>query len=198
MSELGGCRAHVDTVGNQQTCICVSESVYCYIWHFTILKSVLNPIADGRRVNRRSVKLGYDESLDQFYGIEINDFAVSVARTALWIAENQMMEQTKKLIVNATDLTFLPLSSLTHIKEENALRYDWKKLLSPEDCSYIMGNPPFIGYSLQSPEQKEDILSIYINEEGKPYKTAGKIDYVDCPPEFDSTEEIKAFLQDLD
>ena len=142
--------------------------------------------------------MGYDESLDQFYGIEINDFAVSVARTALWIAENQMMEQTKKLIVNATDLTFLPLSSLTHIKEENALRYDWKKLLSPEDCSYIMGNPPFIGYSLQSPEQKEDILSIYINEEGKPYKTAGKIDYVDCPPEFDSTEEIKAFLQDLD
>ena len=115
-------------------------------------------------------------SIGQFYGIEINDFAVTVAKTALWIAESQMMKETEEVM--NTNLDFLPLKSYANIVEGNALRTDWETVVSKDKLSYIMGNPPFIGYSLQSEEQKKDILSIYVDEKGKPYKTAGKIDYV--------------------
>ena len=114
--------------------------------------------------------------INQFYGIEINDFAVTVAKTALWIAESQMMQETEKLM--QINLDFLPLKSYANIVEGNALRIDWESVVPKEKLNYIMGNPPFVGYSLQSKEQKSDILSIYIDEKGKPYKTAGKIDYV--------------------
>ena len=115
-------------------------------------------------------------SIGQFYGIEINDFAVTVAKTALWIAESQMMRETEE-ILNA-NLDFLPLKSYANIVEGNALRIDWETVVAKDKLNYIMGNPPFVGYSLQSEDQKKDILSIYIDEKGKPYKTAGKIDYV--------------------
>lgn len=115
-------------------------------------------------------------SIGQFYGIEINDFAVTVAKTALWIAENQMMQQTESIIHMHID--FLPLKSYANIIEGNALRIDWKDVVPPHKLNYIMGNPPFVGYSLQSKEQKQDILSIYVDEKGNAYKTAGKIDYV--------------------
>ena len=115
-------------------------------------------------------------SIGQFYGIEINDFAVTVARTALWIAENQMMKATEDIVHMTLD--FLPLKTNAHIVEGNALRIDWSKVVPKEKLNYIMGNPPFVGYSLQSKEQKDDILSLYVDEKGKPYKTAGKIDYV--------------------
>ena len=115
-------------------------------------------------------------SIGQFYGIEINDFAVTVAKTALWIAESQMMKQTEE-IVNM-NLDFLPLKSYANIVEGNALRIDWESVCPKEKLNYIMGNPPFRGYSLQSNEQKQDILAIYVDKDGKPYKTAGKIDYV--------------------
>ncbi|OQB47135.1 MAG: hypothetical protein BWY02_02180 [bacterium ADurb.Bin157] len=167
-------------------------------------------------------------NIGQFYGIEINDFAVTVARTALWIAESQMMKETEKLM--QVDLDYLPLKSYSNIVEGNALKLDWrylfgssesdrtvvyakqvnlikadenqvnepivhydeidlytKKLVKPEmpvkslignHYDYILGNPPFVGYSLQSKEQKEDLLSVFVNEKGKAHKTAGKIDYV--------------------
>ena len=115
-------------------------------------------------------------SIGQFYGIEINDFAVTVARTALWIAESQMMKETEDVVHMSLD--FLPLRSYANITEGNALRLDWESVVPKHQLSYIMGNTPFVGYSLQSKEQKKDILSIYVNEKGKPYKTAGKIDYV--------------------
>ncbi|MBQ8782616.1 MAG: class I SAM-dependent DNA methyltransferase [Clostridia bacterium] len=115
-------------------------------------------------------------SIGQFYGIEINDFAVTVAKTALWIAESQMMKETEDVV--HTNLDFLPLKSYANIVEGNALRIDWETVVPKEKLNYIMGNPPFVGYSLQSPEQKQDIISIYVDEKGKPYKTAGKIDYV--------------------
>lgn len=115
-------------------------------------------------------------SIGQFYGIEINDFAVTVAKTALWIAESQMMKETEE-IMNA-NLDFLPLKSYANIVEGNALRTDWETVVPKDKLDYIMGNPPFVGYSLQSEDQKKDILSIYVDEKGKPYKTAGKIDYV--------------------
>ena len=115
-------------------------------------------------------------SIDQFYGIEINDFAVTVAKTALWIAESQMMKETEDIV--HMNLDFLPLTTNAFIVEGNALQLDWENVVPQNQLSYIMGNPPFVGYSLQSKEQKNDILSIYVDEKGKPYKTAGKIDYV--------------------
>lgn len=115
-------------------------------------------------------------SISQFFGIEINDFAVTVAKTALWIAESQMMKETENVIHISLD--FLPLKSYANIIEANALQLDWESVVPKENVNYIMGNPPFIGYSLQTPAQKQEIRSIYIDEKGKPYKTAGKIDYV--------------------
>ena len=115
-------------------------------------------------------------SISQFYGIEINDFAVTVAKTALWIAESQMMKATED-IVNM-NLDFLPLKTNAYITEGNALRLDWESVVEKKQLDYIMGNPPFVGYSLQSKEQKADMLALYVDEKGKPYKTAGKIDYV--------------------
>jgi len=115
-------------------------------------------------------------SIGQFYGIEINDFAVTVAKTALWIAESQMMKKTGEIV--RSHLEFLPLTSYANIVEGNALQIDWETVVPKDKLDYIMGNPPFVGYGLQSKEQKDDMLSIYVDEKGKPYKTAGKIDYV--------------------
>ena len=115
-------------------------------------------------------------SISQFYGIEINDFAVTVAKTALWIAESQMLKETEDIVNMSID--FLPLKTNAYITESNALRLDWESVVPKAKLDYIMGNPPFVGYSLQSREQKSDILAIYVDENGKAYKTAGKIDYV--------------------
>lgn len=135
-----------------------------------------------KELQRGQIAFGFDESspiqvsIDQFFGIEINDFAVTVAKTALWIAESQMMKETEDIV--HMDLDFLPLTTNAFIVEGNSLQIDWESVVPKYQVSYIMGNPPFVGYSLQSKEQKKDILSIYVDEKGKPYKTAGKIDYV--------------------
>ena len=118
-------------------------------------------------------------SIQQFYGIEINDFAVKVAKTALWIAEAQMWTETKRIISSFTNIIdFLPLETYDNIVEGNALRMDWNEVILNTKCNYIMGNPPFVGYSLQTKEQKEDILNIYLDESGKRINTAGVNDYV--------------------
>lgn len=110
-------------------------------------------------------------NLNQFYGIEINDFAVSVAKTALWIAENQMLKQTEDIAYQQID--FLPLKSYVNIVEGNALRIDWGKVIDPSHCSYIMGNPPFLGANNTSTEQKADLAIL----DPKNKKT-GLMDYV--------------------
>ena len=166
-------------------------------------------------------------SIQQFYGIEINDFAVTVATTALWISEAQMLAETERIIHQ--DIDFLPLKPYHNIREGNALRMEWDVIEVPSDIptiyaknahiiyedealkagesviemdevnmvvgdyqrgiksnakryqvnfDYIIGNPPFVGYSFQSKEQKEDILSLFVDKYGKTIKTAGKIDYV--------------------
>lgn len=115
-------------------------------------------------------------SISQFHGIEINDFAVSVAKTALWIAESQMLDETARIVGH--HINFLPLKTYTSIVEGNALRMDWNSVIPASECSYIMGNPPFLGYSNQSKAQKDDLISLYVDDRGKPYKSAGKIDYV--------------------
>jgi len=110
-------------------------------------QSVLGAFADPIKVN-----------IHQFYGIEINDFAVSVATTALWIAEQQMLQETAKLV--QFNIEPLPLKAYHNIHEGNALRMDWSEVIAPERLNYIMGNPPFVGYSLQSKEQKEDLAAV--------------------------------------
>lgn len=115
-------------------------------------------------------------SIQQFYGIEINDFAVKVAKTALWIAEAQMFQETKNIIYNPSGLKdILPLETYENIVEGNALRMDWNEVLPNTECNYIMGNPPFIGARVMNEYQKEDIATIF-----KGIKNAGNIDYVGC------------------
>lgn len=109
-------------------------------------------------------------SINQFYGIEINDFAVTVATTALWISESQMMAETESIIHH--DIDFLPLHSYANIHEGNALHMDWRHVCPHPD--YIIGNPPFVGARLMSPEQKDDMLYVF----GKDWKNLGNIDYV--------------------
>lgn len=143
------------------------------------LRRLENKVID--RLTKGQIVLGEMASpvkvnIHQFYGIEINDFACVVAKTAMWIAELQMMQETQSIVEMSLD--FLPLKSYVNIVEGNALRMDWQEVLPPSQCNYIMGNPPFVGYSLQSKEQKADMLDIYVDEKGKSYKTAGKIDYV--------------------
>ncbi len=138
--------------------------------------NVLKELQQGQIVFGDAVWNPIQVSINQFYGIEINDFAVTVAKTALWIAESQMMKETESIVLMHLD--FLPLKTNANIIEGNALCMDWESVVSKHKLSYIMGNPPFVGYSLQTKEQKENILSVYVDEKGKPYKTAGKIDYV--------------------
>ncbi len=110
-------------------------------------------------------------SIGQFYGIEINDFAVTVAKTALWIAESQMLKETES-IVNM-DLDFLPLKSYANIVEGNALRIDWESVVPKNELNYIMGNPPFVGGMLMNKAQKADITEIFGTAKG-----VGELDYV--------------------
>lgn len=113
-------------------------------------------------------------SIGQFYGIEINDFAVTVAKTALWIAESQMMKATEEILNR--NLDFLPLKSYANIVEGNALRTDWESVVPKDKLNYIMGNPPFVGARLMSQEQKNDLFDVF----GAKWKNAGNLDYVSC------------------
>ena len=98
-------------------------------------------------------------SIRQFYGIEINDFAVTVAKTALWIAESQMMKQTEDIV--HMNLDFLPLKTYANIAEANALHIDWETVVPKEKLNYIMGNPPFVGFTYMNKEQKDDMARIF-------------------------------------
>lgn len=110
-------------------------------------------------------------SISQFYGIEINDFAVTVAKTALWIAESQMIRETEDIVLMAID--FLPLKTNANIVEGNALRLDWNDIINKEELSYILGNPPFVGAMWSKGRQREDIEKVFPECE-----KIGQIDYV--------------------
>ena len=137
-----------------------------------------------RRLENEAIKLyvgdtvlldvGYDlvkVKISQLYGIEINDFAVSVANAALWIAESQMLEETMSIVYSNID--FLPIKSYSNIVEGNALRLNWEEVVPKDKLSYIIGNPPFLGARLMSSSQKEDMLHVF----GK-LKGVGNLDYV--------------------
>lgn len=109
-------------------------------------------------------------SISQFYGIEINDFAVSVANTALWISESQMLQETLDIVY--IDTEFLPLTTSAHIVEGNALRLDWNEVIPMDELDYVMGNPPFVGHQYRDREQQVD-MDLVFGDRG--YK---KLDYV--------------------
>lgn len=126
-------------------------------------------------------------SIGQCYGIEINDFAAVVAKTALWIAESQMLRETESIINQHMD--FFPLRSYANVMEGNALRTDWHTLTPEGEAptseaqeawyagaqeAYVIGNPPFVGARLMNPAQKEDLLHVF----GKAHKQVGNLDYV--------------------
>lgn len=113
-------------------------------------------------------------SIGQFYGIEINDFAVTVAKTALWIAESQMMKQTEEIV--KINLDFFPLKTYANIVEGNALRIDWESVAPKEELDYIMGNPPFVGARLMNATQKDELKAVF----GSKWKNSGNLDYVAC------------------
>lgn len=112
-------------------------------------------------------------SIHQFYGIEINDFAATVAKTALWIAESQMLKETEDIVAHQID--FLPLKSYANITEANALRLNWEDVVPKAELNYIMGNPPFVGARLMNADQKADVNLIFDG-----WKNAGNLDYVCC------------------
>lgn len=109
--------------------------------------------------------------IDQFYGIEYDEFAVRVAEVAMWLIDHQMnMEASKAFGAYFARLPLQKSSSITH---GNALQTDWKSLISPIELSYIIGNPPFYGKYLQTKEQKEDMKLVFTKVKG-----AGVLDYV--------------------
>ena len=137
-----------------------------------------------RRLENEAIKLyvgdtvlldvGYDlvkVKISQLYGIEINDFAVSVANAALWIAESQMLEETMSIVYSNID--FLPIKSYSNIVEGNALKLNWEEIVPKDKLSYIIGNPPFVGANSVSKSQKEELLDLF----GKK-SNAGILDYV--------------------
>ena len=121
-----------------------------------VLGEVLNPIK---------------MSISQFYGIEINDFAVTVGKTALWIAESQMMKETEDIV--HMQLDFLPLKTNAFIVEGNALQVDWESVIPKYELNYIMGNPPFVGAKYQSKNQHQDMEDLNTG-----IKDIGLLDYV--------------------
>ncbi len=110
-------------------------------------------------------------SIQQFHGIEINDFAVSVAKAALWIADSQMWEETQQILQNRN--AFLPLQQYDGIREGNALRLDWLEGIPGRHVDYIIGNPPFVGARMMAKEQKENLLGVFDG-----FKNAGNLDFV--------------------
>lgn len=135
-------------------------------------------VAADNKTMTGQITFGFDEdspiqvSIHQFYGIEINDFAVSVAQTALWIAESQTMKETEDIVHQSLD--FFPLKTYKGITHTNALRVNWAECVPVDRLSYIMGNPPFVGKKEQTKQQKQELLEVF----GKTTKSVGNLDYV--------------------
>ena len=148
-----------------------------YLMLREIENSILEVLAnDGFKLPENPIKI----SIENFFGIEINEFAVAVAKTALWISEIQMRQKlldnfatARQEYINSgktlrqdvldalqLDLPHFPLKKIPHIICQNALTFDWQKLIAPADLNFIVGNPPFIGTKGQSATQKADIVAL--------------------------------------
>ncbi len=113
-----------------------------------------------------------DINVDSMYGIELEEFPVQIAKVALWLVDHQMNRQISDEF--GSYFTRLPLEATPNIIQGNALEIDWEELVSRDDISFILGNPPYGGYHLLSGTQKEEMQQIF---SGK-IKSYGKLDYV--------------------
>jgi hypothetical protein len=110
-------------------------------------------------------------SVEQMYGIELDESAAHIAQVAMWITDHQMnLEAASRF---GSTRPSVPLVQSPHIRQGNALRVDWAEVLAPQECSFIVGNPPFVGYSNQNRDQKADLDLVYAGTTG-----AGVLDYV--------------------
>ena len=140
-----------------------------------ILKEIIS--IDGTMGTSMQMSLGDNAynpikvSISQFYGIEINDFAATVAKTALWIAESQMIRETEDIV--HSQIEFFPLKTYANIVEGNALEIDWNDVIHNSELDYIMGNPPFLGSRYMSNKQSNELKVVFNETTG-----IGKLDYV--------------------
>lgn len=110
-------------------------------------------------------------NVDQFHGIEYSEWPVRIAEVALWLMDHQMNQQASEVFGQPIDR--LPLTSSPHIVQANALRIDWNDVLPREKCSYVLGNPPFVGKHYQNAEQRADMVHVF----GE-FPNTGDLDYV--------------------
>ena len=110
-------------------------------------------------------------TVDQFYGIELGEFPVRIAETALWMMDHIMNNRLS--LAFGRSYVRIPLEGSPHILNADALETDWTALLPPEECSYVFGNPPFGGAKFQTPEQRAQVRRIAALG-----KTGGTLDYV--------------------
>jgi len=110
-------------------------------------------------------------NVDQFYGIEIEEFPAQIAQVALWLVDHQM--NLRVSVEFGLYFARIPLKSTPHIQHGNALRVDWNEVLPAQRCSYVLGNPPFLGKTYQSKEQKADLAVVMQGIHG-----AGDLDFV--------------------
>ena len=109
--------------------------------------------------------------VDQFYGIEIEEFPAQIAQVAMWLMDHQMNLRLSEEF--GFYFARIPLRTSSHIAHGNALKLDWNEVLPAQRCSFVLGNPPFIGYSNQSPAQKADTEPLF-----SPLKGGGMLDFV--------------------
>ena len=147
---------------------------YCFMELRRMENKILYEFHSAGVETRLIASLQIRVSLSQFHGFEINEFAVDTAKTALWIAQNQLLHETQQIL--GENIPELPLNDITTIHCVNALRINWEDYVNPSELDYIVGNPPFVGARIMNANQKEDVISIF----GKDWKNVGNMDYVTC------------------
>ncbi len=133
-----------------------------------ILKLMYGP---GKSILKWNIQTITQVSPEQFYGIEIGEFAGRIAETAMWLVDHQMNQKASEAL--GQYFVRLPLDKAAHIKFGNALTTDWKEIIPPDELSYILGNPPFVGSKLMTEQQRAEIVDVFNNAKG-----VGVLDYV--------------------
>ena len=151
-------------------CGCGNFLIIAYRELRTLEIEVLKEIYAGGLFDKLGESLSVID-VDQFYGIEIGEFPARIAETALWMMDHIMNNRLSLAIGQA--YARIPLEASPHIVHGDALETDWAEVLAPEDCSFVFGNPPFVGAKFQTPEQRAQVRRIAALG-----KTGGTLDYV--------------------
>ncbi len=153
-------------------CGCGNFLVIAYrelrLMELEILKLMYGP---GKTILKFNIQTITQVSPEQFYGIEIGEFAGRIAETAMWLVDHQMNQLASQAL--GQYFVRLPLDKAAHITIGNALTKDWKEIIQPEDLNYILGNPPFVGSKLMDVQQREEIETVFDQAKG-----VGVLDYV--------------------